>query len=411
MKFRSYKTELDVNNKQYSHIKQLMGCARFVYNWALAKKLEVYNTNKKLPKDKKTKIPSYVDLSSELTKLIHSTHSWLKISIRDTLTEALKNVDAAFEHFFKNCKKSFIKNKGFPKFKSKKKSRHTISLTKNIKISNGTIALPKLGIQKIKESDYLPQNTPIRKATLSEHAGHLFVSVLAQEDDSVPSIPINQIIGVDLGIKELAATSNNEIFANPSPLRKNLKKLRILSRNHSRKKPNSKNKEKARQKLAKLHYHIANIRKDTLHKATSKLIDENQVIVLEDLKVSNMLKNDKLSRAIADVGFFEFRRQIEYKAKWNKREVVFVPTFYPSSKLCSNCGNKKEDLTLKNRVYKCNCGLVIDRDLNAAINLKNYYTNTVGFTGIHASGEEKFIDSKESRCSSWNEENNIHCEI
>ena len=187
----------------------------------------------------------------------------------------------------------------------------------------------------------------------------------------------NKVIGIDLGIKTLATCSDGTSYENPKALKNNLKRLKRKQKQLSRKKLCSNNYKKAKKKLAKLHYHISNIRKDCLHKVTTKIINENQVIVLEDLKVRNMMKNHKLAQAISDVGLFEFRRQIEYKAKWNNRTVIFVDTFYPSSKLCSNCGWKNINLTLTDRVFECKmCDMKIDRDLNASLNLKQIYTES-----------------------------------
>ncbi len=173
---------------------------------------------------------------------------------------------------------------------------------------------------------------------------------------------------------------------NPKALKKNLKKLKSKHKQLSRKKKGSKNYEKAKQKLAKLHYHISNIRKDCLHKITSKIINENQVIVLEDLKVSNMMKNHCLAQSISDVGLHEFRRQIEYKAKWNDRNIIFADTFFASSKTCSCCGWKNSDLKLTDRMFECKvCNNNMDRDLNASLNLKQIYTGSS--SGIYASGD------------------------
>lgn len=184
--------------------------------------------------------------------------------------------------------------------------------------------------------------------------------------------------GVDLGIKNLATCSDGTTHENPKALKKNFKRLERKQKQLSRKKKGSKNHHgKAKQKLAKLHYHISNVRKDYLHKITSKIIDENQVIVLEDLKVSNMMKNHRLAQTISDVGLHEFRRQVEYKAKWNGRKVIFADTFFPSSKTCSCCGWKNSDLKLTDRVFECKvCDMKLDRDLNASFNLKQIYTES-----------------------------------
>jgi len=397
--FKSYKVELEPNNVQITKFKQNIGCARWAYNWGLNLKLQSY-------KNKETS-PSAITLHKELNKLKKTEIPWMYESSKCSPQEALKDLDKAFQGFFIRCKNS-SKGKGFPKFKSKHNEKQSFRLTDfhKIKLTRNYIQLPKIGKVKLKEINYIPKDKNLMSATVSKHAGKWFVSVQVEEDMETPNISINEVIGVDLGIKTLATCSDKTTFENPKALKKNLSKLKKRQRQLSKSKKGSKNYEKKKQKLAKLHYKISCIRKDTLHKITTKIINENQVIVLEDLKVSNMMKNHKLAQAISDVGLYEFRRQIEYKAKWNKRKIFFVNTFFPSSKKCSCCNNIKSNLTLSERVYNCDkCGLTIDRDLNASLNLKQFYTDSL--SGINASGDEKFILEKSKRCSSVKEESNI----
>jgi putative transposase len=186
--------------------------------------------------------------------------------------------------------------------------------------------------------------------------------------DPIP--PPKNPVGVDLGVKNLATLSDMTLFHNPRALRRNLRKLKKLQRNLSRKKKGSRNHQTNRMHLAKIYLRIFNIRQDTLHKVTTYLAKNHRKIVIEDLNVSGMLKNRRLAQAIADVGLYEFRRQLEYKCKWYGSELIIAPRTYPSSKLCSNCGHKKNELALSEREYHCDeCGLMIDRDLNAALNL------------------------------------------
>lgn len=387
---KSYKTELDPNNKQITVLNNHADACRFVYNWGLEKKKKAF--------DLKEKIPSAYSLCNELTVLKKTEHNWLYEVSSTSLQYALNNLQGAFNNFFRRCKDKLIKKKGFPKFKSKKKSRKSFSFSNKIfSRENGYIILPKIGKLKLKQKNYFPIGVKIRQATVSKTADRWFVSILI--DEEIQELPkLETIVGVDLGIKNLATLSDDNIFENPKALIKNLKKLKKLSRQHSRKAKDSKNREKSRIKLAKLHAKIANIRKDSLHKATTSIINENQVIILEDLKVSNMLKNEKLARVISDVGLSEFRRQIEYKAKWYSREVQFVDTFFPSSKLCSNCGNKKEDLKLSDRVYNCSkCNFTLNRDLNAALNIRNQYTDRS--SGIQASGDGSSAENENSMYS------------
>lgn len=349
-----------------------MNCdaARWGFNFALAKKKEAF--------DKKEKIPNNIELHRELNKLKGTDElAWGYEVSKCSFQESLRDCDRAFANFFRRCKQKKKGKKGFPKFKSKKNDKQSFRLTGSIHVLDGYIQLPRLGKIKLFEKDYLPKDAKILSATVSKRAGRWFVSLQVEEVDSKTEVANDSVVGVDLGIKTLATCSDGVIYENPKALKINLRKLKRLSRQISKKVKDSKNRQKAKQKLAKLHYRISNIRKDTLHKITSQIINENQVIVLEDLKVSNMLKNHCLAQAISDVGFCEFRRQIEYKARWYGRQVVFVDTFYPSSKLCSNCGWKNDNLSLQDRVFECKvCLAKLDRDFNASLNLKQFYTGS-----------------------------------
>lgn len=394
--YKSYKVELDPTNVQITKMKKNIGAARFAYNWGLNKKQEGYQ--------QKGKSPSAIDLHRELNLLKKTEIPWAYECSKWTMQNALRDLDNAFNRFFSNCKKG-IKKKGFPKFKSKKNDKQSFRLDTPINLYKNHIQLPKIGRVELKETDYIPKDSKITQATVSRKAGKWFVSVLTEvEHEHLPKN--NKVIGVDLGIKTLATCSDGTTFENPKALNNNLNNLKYQQRKLSKKIKGSKNYEKQKLKVQKIHYRISNIRKDNLHKATSKIISDNQVIILEDLKVSNMMKNHKLARANSDVGYYEFRRQIEYKAKWSGREVKFVNTFFPSTKLCSCCGHKRE-ISIDERTYKCdNCGLKMDRDLNAAKNLEQSYT--VSSTGINACGDERFIkETKVSkRCSSVKQESN-----
>lgn len=378
MILRAFKVQLDVNNKQQTLLLQHIGCARWAYNWALTKKKEAF--------DKKEKIPNAIELHRELNKLKQSEVPWMYNSSKTSPQNALRDCDKAFQNFFTRCKKKVKGKKGFPKFKSKKNEKQSFRLDGAISVESDCIKLPRIGKIKIAEKDYIPIDCKILSATVSKRAGKWFVSVQVETPDIEHSDAKNEVVGIDLGIKTLATCSDGSIYENPKALKKNLKKLKRKQKQLSRKKRGSKNYGKAKQKLAKLHYHISNTRKDCLHKITSKIIDENQVIVLEDLKVSNMMKNHCLAQTISDVGLFEFRRQIEYKAKWNGRKVIFADTFFPSSKTCSCCGWKNSDLKLIDRVFECKmCDMKMDRDLNASLNLKQIYT--ASSVGIQACGD------------------------
>ncbi len=377
---KGYKTELNPNNKQKTLLTKSAGCARFAYNWGLSIKKTAF--------DNKEKIPNSIELHKQLNKLKLTEFPWMYEVSKCSPQSALQNLDKSFDNFFRNCKQKKKGKKGFPKFKSKKNRIGSFTLTGQIHVLDKHVQLPRLGKIRLFEKDYLPKNCKILSATVSEHAGKWFVSILVEEE--IPDV-INKTenkVGVDLGIKILATISDGTTYENLNPLRQNLKKLKKLCKSLNRKKIGGKNRTKAGKKLAKLHYKIACIRKNLIHKITTKLTKTKSKIVIEDLNVSGMMQNRKLSKAIADVGFYEFRRQLTYKGLWHGCEIVLVNRFYPSSKKCSCCGHIKEDLTLKDRIYICDsCGLIIDRDLNAAINLLNA-ENTVSLTEIYTSGEE-----------------------
>lgn len=381
------------------------GASRYAFNWAITKKKEAWKN--------KEKTPNAIELHRELNKLKGTEElSWgyAEGLSKCSFQEALRDCDKAFQNFFRRCKQGKGR-KGFPKFKSKKNDKQSFRLTGTIKVLDGYIQLPRVGKVKLSETGYLPLESKILSATVSHRSGKFFVSLQVEEEYKLLKNN-KKVIGVDLGIKTLATCSDGSWFDNPNPLRKNLKKLKRVSRQFSRKVKGSKNRQKAKLKLNRLHYRISNIRKDALHKATSKIVSENQVIVLESLSTANMMKNHCLARAISDVGMYEFRRQIEYKAKWNNREVVFVDKFYPSSKLCSECGHKKEDLTLADRTYDClNCGLSICRDFNASLNLVKWYRESS--SRINASGDRSSLNltGLDSNSLSLKEESNKNCHL
>jgi putative transposase len=371
---RGYKTELDLNNEQRTVCLKHAGAARWAYNWGLSRYEAEYQAGRRTPNAQ--------SLHKELNALKQTDLPWLYEVSKCAPQEALRDLEKAFKHFFRKCKlKKMGKWKGkngYPKFKSKKKGIGSFRLTGAIHVDEGYIQLPRLGKLRLKEKGYLPtEGVKILSATVSEQAGRWFVSVQVEEEQSDPPLALGHTIGVDLGIKTLATLSDARVVENPKALRSNLKRLRRLSRRHSRKQKGSKNRAKATRKLARLHAHIANIRKDTLHKVTSWITAKTKpdqerpcCIVMEDLNVSGLLKNRKLARALADMGFYEFRRQIEYKAKFAGSLVYTVSQWEPSSKTCSCCGWVDEHLTLADRIFHCKeCGMVLDRDLNAAINL------------------------------------------
>lgn len=327
------------------------------------------------------KTPDAISLHKALNALKSTHFPWMYEVSKCAPQEALRDLEKAFTNFFG---KAALKKQGryrgklpYPQFKSKKKGIGSFRLTGAIHISHDRIQLPRLGSLRLHEAGYLPLGAKASSATVSEHAGKWYVSVQVEIAQAEPIKACGTEIGIDLGVKSLATVSNGLVIANPKALRCHLKKLKRVSRQHSRKQKGSKNRAKARRKLARVHARIAHIRQDTLHKATSLIVARTKpaqerpaVIVLEDLQVAGMLKNRKLSRAIADVGFAEFRRQIIYKAEQAGSEVLIVSQWEPSSKTCSWCGWIDEDLTRADRIFQCEaCGYVADRDANASVNL------------------------------------------
>lgn len=379
---RAYKTELDLNNVQRTACKRHAGAARYAYNWGLSRKIEAYRNGEKTP--------SAIDLHRELNRLKKGELSWLYEVSKCAPQEALRNLDTAFAHFFRRVreKKSGKKVKvGFPRYKAKKNGVGSFRLTGAIRIYEDAIQLPRLGILRLKERGYLPcGGVHILSATVSEHAGRWYVSAQVEMEIADPQPEEKPVAGVDLGISHLATVSDGQVIENPRALRQGLVQLRREQRIVSRRQPGSANRRKAVEKLAKTHQRVANIRKETLHQTTSLLAKTKSAVVLENLNVSGMMKNRRLAQALADVGMYEFRRQMIYKGKWYGCQVLEADRYYPSTKRCSCCGNVKEEMGLGERVYACQaCGMILDRDRNAALNLEQFIT--ASSAGIHACGE------------------------
>ena len=260
---------------------------------------------------------------------------------------------------------------GFPKPKKRSKAIGSFRLTGSIHVYHDAVQLPRLGRLRLHERDFIPTDAKVLSATVSEQAGSWFVSVQVEEDVAQPVPTITFVIGVDLGIKTLATLSDGTTFENPRALKHALQKLKRLERQKSRRKKGSANRKKTSREIAKQHARVANIRKDASHKLTSYLCKNHALVAIEDLHVAGMLKNHKLAQAVSDANFGEIRRQLEYKADWYSTRLVAVDRFYPSSKTCSGCGYIKPELSLSERTFVCeDCGMVLDRDLNAAINLR-----------------------------------------
>ena len=365
---RAYKTELDLNNEQITACKRHAGAARWAYNWGLRHKQETYAAT--------GKSVSAIELHRELNTLKKTEVPWMYEVSKCAPQEALRNLDRAFDGFFRRVKltqRGKHRGKvGYPRFKSKKRGLGGFRLTGSIVVFPNAIQLPRLGRLRLKERGYLPTSgVKMLSATVSEQAGHWYVSVQVEQAREAPT-NIGPIVGVDLGVKTLATLSDGTVIPNPRPLKRRLKKIERLHKAVTRKQKGSKNRKKAARTLAKHYRTLANQRANTLHQVTTRLAKTKSVIVIEDLNVAGMLKNHQLAQAIADVGFAEFRRQLRYKAHWYGSQVLLASRWEPSSKTCSRCGWVDEDLTLADRVFHCQnpeCLLLLERDLNAAVNL------------------------------------------
>jgi len=361
----AHKIALDPTEDQAVYFARACGTARFSWNWALAEWQRQYKEGGK---------PSEASLRKQLNALKREEFPWMLEVTKAAPQQAIKNLGRAFSNFFKDLKKPKKQRRfGYPQFK--KKGEHDSFRAENgpetFAFDGKRIKLPVVGWVKMREA--LRFSGKILSATVSRVADRWFVSVTVEVAHQVP-VRENQaaVGGVDLGIKALATMSDGSTVEGPKALRSNLKKLKRLSRSLSRKVKGSANRGKAKAKLARLHARISNIRKDGLHKLTTELVNKFSVIGIEDLNVKGMMGNRKLARAIADMSFYEFKRQLTYKADMAGTRIVVTDRWYPSSKTCSDCGHVVPTLPLSVRDWVCPaCGSVHDRDRNAAINLKN----------------------------------------
>ncbi len=358
-RYRAYPT-----NQQKRHLSQLFGCCRFVWNDTLAHCKKEYEENKKKPKN--------TELSKRLTLLKKEEETiWLTEVSAIPLQQSLRDLEQAYSNFFNSCKgKRKGKKVKPPKFK-KRKSKQSARFTDNgFKIcpNSDYIYLSKIGDLKVIWSRELPA-IPSSVTIIKDSADRYFVSFVVEfTPEQLPEN--NNSVGIDLGITDFATLSNGEKVKSPKPLKRQLKRLRKLQRNLSRKEKGSNRREVARKKLAKLHAKISDTRNDFLHKLSTKIINENQVIVLEDLNVSGMMKNRKLSRAISDLGWRSFRTMLEVQSVMYGRDFRVIDRWTPTSQTCSVCGFKGGKKELSVREWTClNCGTHHDRDVNASVNI------------------------------------------
>lgn len=371
----SHQIALVPNNKQASRLNQAVGVSRFAYNWALAEWKDQYQL---CTKDSSLKKPTSNALDKKLNSIKLEKFPWMYSVPSCVAQRAVANVGAAFSRFFAGKAK-------YPKFKKKKHSGSFYLSNCAMRLDGSRIRIQNIGWVRMREA--LRFAGKVLSAQVLKRAGKWYVSInVDTEDFSHLRKSENQgVVGVDLGITTLATLSTGEKIAGRKPHQTLLNRVVRLSRSVSRKQKGSKNKEKARIKLARLHERIKNIRRSSIHEATSSITSRFSMVVIEDLNVLGMTKNKHLARAVSDAGFFEFRRHLEYKMRIRGGEVLTADRWFASSKLCSTCGTKNKELSLKQRKWTCLCcGSVHDRDVNAAINLKNL---AVKYT-VTACGEE-----------------------
>ena len=379
---KSIKVQLHPNKKQLTKLFQYAGCARFAYNWAIARELENYGQG--------NKFLSNNDLRKEFTQLKkRENYKWLNHISNNVPKQAIKDACNAYKHFFKGQSKH-------PKFKTKKytipsfyQDNVAIQFTDtHVKVEGFAMSTKRnkqrLNWIKLCEKGRIPPNTKYVNPRFTYDGLYWYVSVGIEIPNST-DIPINEGIGIDLGIKELAVCSDGVTYKNINKthkVRKIEKRQRRLQRSVSRRYEKNKKGEcycktrnliKRQKELLKVIKRLTNIRRNHLHQTTSDIIKRKpSFICIEDLNVSGMMKNRHLSTSVQQQGFYEFRRQLQYKAEWNHIPVIIADRFFPSSKLCSCCRNVKSDLKLSDRIYRCTCGNTIDRDLQASLNLKTY---------------------------------------
>ena len=365
---KSYKLRLYPNKGQQVFFNKTFGACRVIYNEMLYNLQENYKNG--IKKDK-----------YKLFKDIKSKYEWMKEVDSNALCSTFRDLDTAYARFFNNKSK-------FPKFKHKKEKntyRNNNVLNRKIQnlIKNDKIKIPKIGYIKFKQNYSFNDIKKVRNITILKSKTNKYYCCLCVEIEQKEYFHTGNIIGLDLGIKNLVIDSNGIKYKNLKPYTKLENKIKHLNKLYSKKKKGSKNQEKARLKLAIAYEKLSNKRKDNLHKITTKLIKENDVICIENLNVKGMIKNHKLAKSIQDCSFGTLVSMLKYKAQWHNRKIIEIGRFYPSSKLCSNCGHKMSNMGLEIRQWICPiCGVQHDRDINAAINIKNEGLRILDTIGI-----------------------------
>jgi putative transposase len=368
----AHKIELKCNNKQATYFAKASGTARKAYNWALEEWQKEYAEGGK---------PTEVALRRKLNGIKREKFPWMLEVTKNAPQMAIIQLGQAFKNFFS-------KRASYPKFRKKGKDDRFTLTNDQFSVKASQIRIPHLGWVGMRES--LRFTGKIISATISKIANKWFVSITIETlNQKLKTVSENQTtVGIDLGLSYFATLSTGEKIAGPKPHKKLLSRLKRLSRSLSQKQKGSNNRKKAKVKLSRLHYRIGNIRRDAIHHLTTKVVDEFDIIAIENLHVNGMIKNRKLSRSIADMGFFEFRRQLEYKAEIKGKKIIVADRWFASSKICYVCGYKLENLSLSTREWTCvQCGKNHDRDLNAAKNLEKLaVSSTVSACGASSNG-------------------------
>ncbi len=378
----AHKIALNPNASQRQYFSRAAGTARFAYNWALAEWKRQYSEGGK---------PSEVALRKQLNSIKREQFPWMFDVTKCAAQEAIIDLGAAFRSFFEKRGK-------FPRFKNRdsKPSFCAANEAGTFRTDGKRIRLPVIGWVRMREA--VRFSGPLKRATVSFEEGRWFVALSIEAGDVQPIAGLAETVGVDLGVKALATLSTGEVVTGPKAYGKALKRLCRAQRILSRRKKGSASRRKAKARVARIHARIANIRRDSLHKLTSDLTKTYSVIGIEDLNVKGMVANRKLARAVCDMGFFEFRRQLEYKARMYGSCVIVADRWFPSSKTCSCCGVVKATLGLSERTFRCDdCGLVMDRDLNAAMNIRKMAASSaVTACGVERAGTKRKFRVKRS---------------
>jgi putative transposase len=373
---RAFRVELDPNNFQRTAFLRHAGSVRFVWNWALAEIRNDYEAKKAAtPEGEKVREALRpFDLQRRLPGLKKTEAPWLTDVTAQSLQMIIRNLDKAFQRFFARVKAG--KAPGYPRFKKKDVAPVSFQFAQKVRVTSSHIVLPKIGKVRLKEFDYIPTNLPAKTVTITERAGRWYASINVEAPEPKKVETTNDILGIDLGVNMLAVLSDGTPpYENHRYLERRLVRLKNLNRELARRKKGSNRRRKTKLRLSKVYDRIANRRLDSIHKMTSEIVKTKRprAIVIEDLNVSGMKKNRSLARSIGDAAFSEIRRQLTYKCDWYGPRLVVADRWFPSSKRCSGCGSIRAEFSLSERTYTCDrCGLAIDRDLNAALNLRSY---------------------------------------